>query len=414
MSVRNMGISIGENRKLLRGVCVEKVFWHNSKQDGTGDVVGSVMVFIPRFKLDFSKFPPGVADKLPSELNGQWFGGFWVDKYQCSQPHATPTDAFPDVPQDASPGVVAARSQQGVPPWTYITFDEARLACENRGGIVTGTANDGTTTTLTDQALSASDNYYVGWRLRITAGTNAGQARKVVAFDNATHTITVDRPFTSPIDNTSQYRLTQFHLITPEEWAALAFWSLMNGTMPHGNNHSLSSETQDQANHDVDYPDEKGIPDPTLVWGDNDIWPRCLTGTGPPTWAHNHHASGVYDLNGNVWEWVDMKINDGVISEVEGDNVHPAVGKAVPSSNGYVVGISSDSELMRLAIPVIGSADPDFGQDYYWVNTAGERAALRGGYWGGGSDAGVFALSLNNAPSSSLSGVGFRASLSVI
>jgi len=30
----------------------------------------------------------------------------------------------------------------------------------------------------------------------------------------------------------------------------------------------------------------------------------ALPGTGPNTWAHNHLASGVFDLNGLVWEWV--------------------------------------------------------------------------------------------------------------
>ncbi|MCX6141629.1 MAG: hypothetical protein NTZ35_00265, partial [Ignavibacteriales bacterium] len=39
--------------------------------------------------------------------------------------------------------------------------------------------------------------------------------------------------------------------------------------------------------------------------------------TGPNTWAHNHDASGVFDLNGNMWEWNDglflcpASLNDG-------------------------------------------------------------------------------------------------------
>jgi len=410
MAVKNMGVSIGENRDLLRGACINKVFWHNEHQDGSGSLVASVMVLIPRFKIDCSKMPAGV----PAALDGTWHGGFWIDKYICSQPNATPHNPYPDVSQGGAPGIHAARSQAGVPIWDYIQWDEAVLACENRGAIVEGTADSGTTTTLVDAALPATQlNYYNGWRLKITAGTNAGEARKVIGYDPGTKTLTLDRPFSAAIDNTSTYRLTQFHLVTPDEWADVMYWSLQYGTMPHGCNNSYSNATQEEANGDADYPNEKGVPDPTLVWGDNNIWPRILTGTGPATFAHNHHFSGVMDLNGLVWEWIDLKINNGSISEVNGDAAHPAVGKAVPSENGHVAGISSDAELMKLAIPVVGSADANFGQDYYWVTTTDERAALRGGNWGSGANAGVCAWDLSDTPTNSRRGVGFRAALSL-
>ena len=34
--------------------------------------------------------------------------------------------------------------------------------------------------------------------------------------------------------------------------------------------------------------------------------PRCQTGTGPALWSHNLQEEGIYDLNGNVYEWSDM------------------------------------------------------------------------------------------------------------
>lgn len=424
MSVTMATPSIEQNYGFLRSnygyiprICLNKIFWHNEHQDSSGELVPSVMVFIPRFKFDRALvLARGLATsaQIPSGLDGVEFGGFWVDKYQCSQPNATINNPYPDVTKDAAPSIHAARSQQGVPVWDFIQHDEAVLACENRGGIVTGTADSGTTTTLIDDALTESQlNYYKGWRLKITAGTNSGEARKVLKFDPVTHKITVDRAFTAAIDNTSVYRLTQFHLIEPMEWAALAYLSLMFGTQPHGCNNSQTEDTQAQANEDVDYPYEKGIPDPTLVWGDNNIWPRILAGTGPATFFHNHHPSGVSDLNGNLWEWVDLKIggsSDYVISEVNGDSAHQAVGKSVPNTNGNMAQISSDSELMKLAIPVLGSPTLNFGQDYYYVNTS-LQAALRGGRWLDIQNSGIFNLYLSYNPSSSRNDISFRAAL---
>ena len=72
----------------------------------------------------------------------------------------------------------------------------------------TGTADSGTTTTLVDDVLSDTDDYYNGWILRIVDGTNAGEERTVTDYDGATHTVTVDSAFSSAIDNTSKYVLT--------------------------------------------------------------------------------------------------------------------------------------------------------------------------------------------------------------
>ena len=37
---------------------------------------------------------------------------------------------------------------------------------------------------------------------------------------------------------------------------------------------------------------------------DNNKTARVLTGTGPDTWSHNGKMDGIFDMNGNVWEWV--------------------------------------------------------------------------------------------------------------
>lgn len=73
---------------------------------------------------------------------------------------------------------------------------------------VHGTADSGTTTTMTDAVFSGtSDNSYVGGLLCITAGTNSGMWRRVISFSDASNTVTVDTAFPSAIDNTSDYVL---------------------------------------------------------------------------------------------------------------------------------------------------------------------------------------------------------------
>jgi len=426
MAVNVAGPSLEQNYGFMRTKygfiprqCVNKTFWHNEHQDGSGALVPSEMVFIPKFKFDrdyvINRGLAAAAD-IPAALDGVDFGGFWVDKYTCSQPNATPTNPYPDVAQNAAPGIHAARSQQGVPVWDYITFDEAKLACQNRGiKFSSATTGSATTTTIIDTSLTATQvNFYNGCRVRFTAGLNSGAAKKVVAYDPATKTLTVDSAFPSITSLGDNYDLTQFHLITPFEWASIAYLSLMLGTQPHGNNNSQSGMTQAQANGDVDYSYEKGIPNSSFLW--NSIWPRILTGTGPATFAHNHHPSGVFDLNGNTWEWCDMKIGgttDYVISEVDGDDSHPAVGKIVPNASGYINSISTDSEMMKLTIPATGASNKTFGNDHYYVTSA-LRAALRGGGWSNAADAGVFGLNLVSDPGSSDRNVSFRGALSII
>jgi len=79
----------------------------------------------------------------------------------------------------------------------------------------TGTADGGTVDALVDDALQVDpDGYWNGGTLTITAGTNAGEQRTVLAFAGGTGTVTVDAPFPAPIDGTSQYILS---LAPPEE-----------------------------------------------------------------------------------------------------------------------------------------------------------------------------------------------------
>ena len=71
----------------------------------------------------------------------------------------------------------------------------------------------------------------------------------------------------------------------------------MNGFMPYGNN-NYGKDTR-ESNY-------KAIP--TTFYGPDSDQPEgttahVATGTGPLTWSHDKTLSGIWDLNGNVWEW---------------------------------------------------------------------------------------------------------------
>jgi len=81
------------------------------------------------------------------------------------------------------------------------------------------------------------------------------------------------------------------------------------------------------------------------------------------------------------------------------------------SGNKILTLRDSDADLNALALPATsdGTGAAAYGNDYYSHSKTALRAALRGGYFSNGANAGVFALILSGAPSSSRYDVGFRA-----
>ena len=100
----------------------------------------------------------------------------------------------------------------------------------------------------------------------------------------------------------------------------------------------------------------------------------------------------VYDLVGNVWEWIDDQVVNGIYN-----------GRVLPNE-GYVAMVDNEG----VAIETSERAAEDYGEDYFWSNKEGVRALLRGGYYGSGNDAGVYSLNAAVAPNFRTGGVGFR------
>lgn len=263
------------------------------------------------------------------------------------------------------------------------------------------------------------------------------------------------QPLTSVNYDQAKARCTgkgvNWHMMSVHEWAAIALWSLANGTVPRGNtNYGRSHEKKWETARRSD----NGAP------GDVSGSGRTDTGKGPSTWNHDHTNFGVCDLVGNVWEWLDQfKLDDGqIITTLDNNpavaeaNWHkhaayfdsptdnqtgagiagaPILSNAVTKRNGPMNDDSNDypyltasnfaaitkavsyvpNELLRKLL--IESATTDTVGGYIYARNYGDRFLFRGGRWINGTDAGLGALSLNYQRSYADSTIGFRPALFV-
>ena len=236
-----------------------------------------------------------------------------------------------------------------------------------------------------------------------------------------------------------------WHETTNAEWAAVALWCHKNGCEPKGNN-----------NYGKDASESGYIAIPAPGVQDNNKTARVLTGTGPVTWSHNGQMDGIYDMNGNVWEWVlGLRWVNGEVQILADNNAadssadltaSSAAWKAINAADGTLVtpdgsgttagtlkmdwrtnkwvfattvnaeaagdhsclfkdlavdtGVGDAAKLLLQSLALLPDAaltgdkiDASYGNDYFWHNnTQAERLPLRGGYWYNGSSRGVFRL----------------------
>lgn len=230
-----------------------------------------------------------------------------------------------------------------------------------------------------------------------------------------------------------------FHLMTNAEWAYIALWSKKNKTMPRGNN---------SYGKDHSAPHEKGV----VTYYNGTTPYRVATGTGPASWSHDWTNEGIFDLNGNIYEWVlGLRLVDGEIQIIPYNNAAMGVShdldstlwKAImpdgilvepgtsgtlkfdytgnppgtstanfhitdevvnkqteESSYGYKT-LESLTAKSGIVIPEIMKAlaiapiDEEHGGDVIFFRNNGERVASRGGNYNHTSAAGVICLSLN-------------------
>lgn len=249
-----------------------------------------------------------------------------------------------------------------------------------------------------------------------------------------------------------------WHEATNAEWAAVALWCHKNGTEPKGNNNFGKDSTETLY---------KAIP--TYMSGSS--VGRVATGTGPVTWSHDGTLAGIWDMNGNVWEWVTgLRLVYGEVQIFADNNaaasgadhgassaawkaIDAATGNLVtPDGNGTTAGtvkldwqtnkfvysttftgtkgnhdcdfqslsadgsIGAAAKLLLQALALLpdtaltgAGIDATYGGDHVWANTAeAERCPRRGGDWYGGTHDGVFSLILGDPRSGSSDNIGGR------
>ncbi len=248
-----------------------------------------------------------------------------------------------------------------------------------------------------------------------------------------------------------------WHLATNAEWAWIALQCRMNGFMPRGNNYYGKDHSRQ---------DERGVPVHRYESNGQQYIGRVATGSGPKSWAHNNHASGVWDLNGNVYEWVGgYRTMDGEIQVIpynnaadknnpqiagstlwkamlpDGSLVDPGTagtlkwdytaanptGGSAFQLNTVLTNLAADDspyggrtfqsipaaegvtapEMLK-ALALFPADNGDHGGDYFYMRNRGERLAYRGGLWAYGSSDGVFCLYGGYPRSDSNNLVGFR------
>ncbi len=379
------------------------------------------MVYIPFFKS---------GGFQQANLNGIICGGFWVDKYTACQPLASNASRGGLAPNDPGAGVGAA-CKPHVVPWTDINWANSKMAIENRNGAA-NQSNAGTPTECTALTTPAnakaeflvdSTDHLIGQHIEIVQG-GVTHCRRIVrqGGPDEGRYIKVYPDLPQDIMEADTYVIKGFHLTTPHERFSLQAWAKkflhQHGLpSPKGNN-DWGKDIGDTRS--VEY---EGLTDPVKFGYDAHEKSRCLTGSGPLTWSLNGQENGVWDLNGNVWEW-DMQQVAGNGTTIVIAPGYPGAGTVVTPSgtSGQKILTMYDADVpingfclnSEINIPATLSSGgvAEYDYDGCWFNPAANTyAALRGGYWYYGSRAGLFALYLGYVPTYAYRDLGFRGAL---
>lgn len=224
-----------------------------------------------------------------------------------------------------------------------------------------------------------------------------------------------------------------WHLITNDEWAALARQSWENDTMPTGNTASGKSHS---------HPEQTGT---TYDGG----YGKTLTGSGPVAWNHDRTAEGVSDMCGNIWEHVGgIRFLNGQVQVIPDNGAAAGADQSADSKEWQAIYTADGDPIYfnpkdgDILLEPTEAEDKDYdgvrftdlkakcldvpdklielglyppagyeSDEYFWIDNNAERCVFRGGGWRAGAGAGVFCLGGAGSRSGSRASLGFRSAL---
>ena len=218
------------------------------------------------------------------------------------------------------------------------------------------------------------------------------------------------------------------HMMTNAEYSYLALKCKAQGFQPRGNNNYGA---------DIAVASEKGEIASVEATHIN----RVLTGSGPIGWSHDGSPYGVWDLNGNVYEFANgLQVKNGLIKIVKnndaalkdgtkniafktilGDGTLASEGDAgqlsfVAAAADYGITVPASGSVFS-SIPQVYQKPTDgptacptilkelciiphdageYGGDGFYHALSTENLCMRGGSWDGGALSGVFDLYVNS------------------
>jgi len=134
------------------------------------------------------------------------------------------------------------------------------------------------------------------------------------------------------------------------------------------------------------YTFSSGIADQSMCVTSNPNNPKNTGSAGCVT------PAGVHDVIGNVWEWIDGEVVNGMYNS-----------RQLPQS-GYVALVDSDGVVVETS----NTPQAEYDEDYAWTKNDGVYGVIRGGFYGSEEDAGIFAQNLAVPLDFRTAGVGFR------